>query len=95
MDNKNIQDIISNKKSNWLNKAKYNEENDLWLEKSAHIALKILMYLREHELSKNDLSIKLGIPINDVNKIVKGNENLSLEIICKIEVLLGISIIEI
>jgi len=90
-----IQEKISNKKSKWLDEAKYAEENEAWLEKSAQIALKILRHLRENKISQVELSRRLGVSAQYVSKIVKGRENLSLETICKIEAALEITLIEV
>jgi len=90
-----IQEKISNKKSEWLDEAKYAEENEAWLEKSAQIALKILRHLRENKISQVELSRRLGVSAQYVSKIVKGRENLSLETICKIEAALEIVLIEV
>lgn len=90
-----LQKKISSKKSNWLDDAIFAEENEAWLEKSSQIAIKILRYLRSNKISQVELSKKLGVSAQYVNKIVKGKENLSLETICKIESALEVSLIEV
>lgn len=86
---------ISDKKSKWIDDAKYYEENEAWLEKSARIALKILRHLRINKISQIQLAENLSVSPQYISKILKGNENLSLETICKIEKALGINIIEV
>ncbi len=90
-----LQGKISSKKSKWLDDAKYSEENEAWLERSAQIALKILRHLRANKISQIKLAESLLVSPQYVSKIVKGKENLSLETISKIEKALGISLIEV
>lgn len=90
-----LQGKISDKKSKWLDDARYYEENEAWLEKSAQIALKILRHLRTNKISQLQLAESLLVSPQYVSKIVKGKENLSLETICKIEKALGMNLIEV
>ncbi|MBA7572223.1 hypothetical protein ES708_13999 [subsurface metagenome] len=90
-----LQSIISEKPSSWQDHLDWVNKNKAWLDKSAKIALKILRTLREHSISQKELADKLGVSPQYINKAVKGNENLSLETITKIEGVLGISLISI
>jgi len=92
---KKLQEKISGKKSKWLEDAKFEEENEAWLDKSAQIAIKILRYLRANKISQLELSKRLLVSPQYVSKIMKGKENLSLETICKIEEALGVTLIEV
>lgn len=92
---KSIKNLISEKPSGWLEKAKWREENKPWLDKSAKIALSILLELDARNLTQKDLAAKMGVSPQQVNKIVKGEENLTLETVSKIETLLGVSLIEV
>lgn len=80
--------------SNWLQKAKQRKINEAWLKKSQDIALKILLELKEKDLTQSELAITLDVTPQYVNRIVKGLENLTLETICKIEVALGVELIK-
>ncbi len=97
--NEKLKNLITEEPSAWLEKAKWNQENLEWLDKSARIAIKILREIRtqkgENGMSQKKLAEILNVSPQYVNKIVKGQENLSLETICKIEKVLGISLIEI
>ncbi|MCH4896102.1 XRE family transcriptional regulator [Marinilabiliaceae bacterium JC040] len=88
-------EIISDRKSNWLEYAKFQQENANWLEKSAKIAIVILRHLRKNNISQIELAKRLNVSAQYVNKILKGRENLSLETISKLESALNIDLIEI
>ena len=91
----NFEKLVSDEKSGWLEKALWREENEAWLEKSALIAIKILRGIKDQGTNQKELAEKMGVSAQYVNKIVKGNENLSLETISKLEAALGIQLIEI
>lgn len=79
--------------SGWLEKAKKREVNKEWLAKSAKIAIKIVRELRAKKLTQKWLADELEVSPQYINKIVKGQENLSLETICKLENAIGIKLI--
>lgn len=97
--NEKLKNLISDEPSHWLEKAKWRRENRDWLNKSAKIAIKILREIRAQKdkngMSQKKLAELLDVTPQYINKIVKGQENLSLETICKIERVLGISLIEV
>ncbi len=92
---KKLSEIASDEKSGWLEKAKKREANRDWLKNSAKIAIKILRELRSKNLTQIWLAEKLDVTPQYVNKIIKGQENLSLETISKIEKVLGVKLISI
>jgi plasmid maintenance system antidote protein VapI len=81
--------------SDFLAHLKYRRENRAWLRKSGIIALKVLRALRAQGLSQKDLAEKMGVSPQQVSKVVKGQENLTLETIAKLELALGIRIIDV
>jgi len=85
--------ISSSEPSKWSDDAEYRINNELWLDNSFKIALKILKTLKDIKMTKDELAKKSGIDIKEINKIVKGKENLTLETICKIENALDIDIV--
>jgi transcriptional regulator with XRE-family HTH domain len=87
--------LVSNKPSNFLSKFAEYKENQKWLDKSSEIAVNILEALKDKNLSQKDLAKKLEISAQQVSKIVKGQQNLTLETICKIETALEMSLMEI
>lgn len=91
--NKKLSALASGKPSDWKAKAKYRRDNRDWLKKSAAIAVKVLDALKEQELTQKDLAERMGVSPQQVNKIVRGQENLTLQTIIKLELILGIHII--
>jgi DNA-binding Xre family transcriptional regulator len=77
------------------------EENKEWLDRSANIAIKILSTLRHNRKenrfpnTQKDLAELMNITPQQVNKMVKGTENLTLETISRIEKALDIQLIDI
>jgi len=91
----NFEKLVSPEKSGWLEKAKWRQENQAWLEKSALIAIKILRALSDQKCSQKELAEKMDVSAQYINKIVKGSENLSLETISKLEKALSITLIDV
>jgi len=81
--------------SNWRENNTFREENKEWLRKSAKIAIKITRELRAKKITQISLAKKLNVSPQQVNKILKGRENLTLETVSKIEIALGIELISI
>lgn len=90
-----LKKYISRGPSDWMEQADYYEVNRDWLDKSAMIAIKILSTLRSLSLTQKALAESIGVTPQYINRVVKGQENLSLETICKIERSLGINLIEV
>ncbi|MEI9918555.1 MAG: helix-turn-helix transcriptional regulator [Bacteroidota bacterium] len=79
----------------WINRPDYKTENQEWILKSVQIAVSILDALEEKKMTQSDLADKLGVSRQQVNKIVNGHENLTLQTISKIEEVLGVKLIEV
>ncbi len=92
---KKIAEVAEKDKSKWLEKAKYRRENRNWLLKSKRIALRVLGVLKERGMQQKELAEQLGVSPQQVSKIVKGKENLTLETISKLESVLEINLIEV
>lgn len=90
-----FEDLISKEHSSWIDEAEKRNSNKEWLNRSFLIAMKILRTLRGKELKQAWLANELQISPQQVSKIVKGSENLTLETISKIEAVLGITLIEV
>ena len=73
------------KKSSWYEDAVFRENNNYWIKHSNRIAVKILRYLRENNITKEELSHNTQIPLETLNKMVKGKYNYSIEEIGRIE----------
>lgn len=77
----------------WIEEAKGKKENRDWQKHSQKIAIKVLMALREKELKQKQLAKTIGVSPQQINKIVKGKENLTLVTIAKLENALNIDLI--
>lgn len=87
--------ITSSESSKWMEDAKWRKVNKAWLKKSQSIALRVLRTLREKGMQQKDLAIALGVSNQQISKIVKGKENLTLDTISKLEQALGVTLVEI
>ncbi|WKK85584.1 helix-turn-helix transcriptional regulator [Marivirga arenosa] len=81
------------KPSNWKEKLNYQLENEAWLDKSADISFSVLEVLDDLGESQAWLAEQLGLSKQYVSQIVKGNENLSLSTIFKLQEVLGIRLL--
>lgn len=92
--------LVSDKKSGWLDKAKYRQENQDWLDISFGIAIKILSTLRTNKKkglspkNQNELAIALDCTPQYISKLLKGTEKLNIETISKIQKALAVKIID-
>jgi ribosome-binding protein aMBF1 (putative translation factor) len=86
--------LVSDQPSDWKAKAKYRRDNRDWLKKSAAIAVRVLDALKAQNLSQKELAERMSISPQQISKIAKGEENLTLETISNLEIALGIQIID-
>ena len=70
-------------------KAHYRRENREWIRMSQDIALSVHYYLRKSGMSQKDLAEKMAVSAAYIGKLLKGNENLTLETICKLQNAIG------
>jgi transcriptional regulator with XRE-family HTH domain len=90
-----IEKLVSDKKSGWLQKAEWRRANQVWLDISAKIAVKVLRTIRAKNITQLQLAELMSVSPQQVNKIVKGQENLTLETISKLETALNIALVEV
>lgn len=88
--NEILKRLTESEDSGFLERARSRKSNALWLRKSAQIAVRVLGRLKELNMSQKDLAVALGVAPQYVSKVVKGQENLTLETICKLESILDI-----
>lgn len=91
----NFQKLVSDEQSSWLDKFLYYKANKSWLDKSAMVAINVLEALKAKGWSQKDLAQKMKVSAQQVNKILKGQQNLTFETISKLETALQISLVEI
>lgn len=90
-----VQSLVSKETSGWREKAEYRKANRGWLKRSAEIAVRILTELRSKGISQAELARMMDVTPQHITKLVKGQENLTLETIGKIESVLNISLISV
>ena len=86
---------IEDDNGSWIEKARYRRENRGWLRKSQRIAVRVLSVLDEKGMQQKDLAEALEVSPQQVSKIVKGKQNLTLETISKLEAVLGVKLFEV
>ena len=80
--------------SNYLQNAKFRIENKKWLSYSSNISLRVLAALEENEqMTQKALAEIIGVSPQYINKVLKGQENLSLQTIAKLSDALNIELI--
>ena len=77
----------------WLQEAEWRRENRAWLRHSQHIAVRVLLFMKEEQLTQNAMAERLGCTQQYVSKILKGKENMSLETLTKLEQAMGVQLI--
>lgn len=87
--------------SEWLEKAKWRQENEEWLNISFSIAVRIGSTLSANKKaniyprSQVELAEVMGCSAQYVSKLLKGEEKLQIDTICKVGSILGIKLIEV
>ena len=79
----------------WKEREDYKKANRSWLKKSVDVALCVLDVLDKKKMSQSELAEKLKVSRQQVSKILKGQENLTLETITKLESVLGMELVEV
>lgn len=85
--------LVSDKKSNLANELEDRVKNQGWKKESKVIAFKVLKALKENGLKQCDLAERMSVTPQQVSKIVKGQENLTLATITRLEDILNIKIL--
>ena len=73
--------------------SKWSRKNIGWISYSRNIAIKVAMAMNEQNLTQRQLAERMNCSPQYVSRLLKGEENLSLETICKLEVALNICIL--
>ena len=82
---KKLEQHMSAPPSKWREKAEFRLANKSWLRYSQYVAMLMLDKMDEVGLNQRGLAERMGCSQQYVSKILKGQENLSIETICKIE----------
>lgn len=76
---------VKHAKSPWLEKALERKKNADWLRLSSRVAFNVLSLLRQRNMSKTELAERMEVTPQYVSKLVKGQENLTLSTIAKLQ----------
>ena len=79
--------------SKWREDAEWRRDNWSWLQHSQKIAVKVLVHMKQEGLTQKALAERMKCTQQYVSKILKGKENMSLDILSKLEAALGIRLI--
>ena len=85
--------LVSNEKSDTLERIRERIKNRAMLRESQQIAIKVLMKLDELGWSQKDLAQKMGVSPQQITKIVSGKENLTIETQIKLQNILDIPVL--
>ena len=80
--------------SKWRERAEWRMQNKSWLPHFQRIAVKMLEKMDELSMTPKQLADLMGCSQQYVSKVLKGQENLSLETMSKIEDCMHISILQ-
>ena len=86
----------SDSPSNWRSEEqkRLNAKKQGWLQYSRKIAIKVALAMKRENISRQELAAKINCSIQYVEKLLKGEINLSLDEICELENALNVSILQ-
>jgi antitoxin component HigA of HigAB toxin-antitoxin module len=91
---KKLQELSGGHTSNWSKEADFRLKNHKWLRYSGKIARRILAVMEEKEgMTQKKLAELMNVSPQQISKILKGQENLTLETISKLSETLGVDLI--
>lgn len=73
--------------------SEFRKNNRKWLRKSSQIALSIMHQIDERGITKTELASMIGVSPSYIGKLLRGNENLTLETITKLEEVLEVELV--
>lgn len=79
--------------SRWREEAEWRRANASWLRHSQMIAVKVLLRMKQEHMTQKTLAERMNCTQQYVSKILKGNENMSLDTLTKLEDALNINLI--
>ncbi len=86
-----LEEHQSDTPSQFEEEARWRQENEIWLRMSRSVALTIVDYMQENQLSRAEMAKILNVSPQYLSRILSGTENFSLKSIAKIEAALGVS----
>lgn len=89
-----LEEHSSSKPSKWREKAEWRRTNRDWLRYSRKIAIVVALSLEKLNMSQKQLAELVGCSPQYVSRLLKGEENLTLETLCKLERALNVPIMQ-
>jgi ribosome-binding protein aMBF1 (putative translation factor) len=86
-----LEEHQSSTPSKFEEEARWRQENEIWLRMSRSVALTIVDYMQDHQLSRAEMAKQLNVSQQYLSRILSGTENFSIKSIAKIEATLGVS----
>ncbi len=80
--------------SRWREEAEWRQANWGWLRYSQYIAIRMMSRMEELHITQTALAERMNCSQQYISKVLKGQENLSLESIWRIESVLGIDLVK-
>ena len=90
---KRYKDLVTKNKVDTIKRIQFRIQNRDVIKESQNIALKVLMKLDELGWTQKNLAEKMEVSPQQVSKILKGNENMQLSTIVKLQNILDIKIL--
>ena len=87
-----LEQLQSSTPSRWREKAERRQQDKVWLRRSQGIAMRKLDKMEELHLNQTQLAERMGCSQQYVSKVLRGQENLSIETMAKIEQALSIQL---
>lgn len=89
-----LEEHQSNTPSKFEEEARWRQENEIWLRMSRSVALTIVDYMQEKNLSRTEMAKTLQVSPQYLSRILSGTENFSIKSVARIEATLGVSCLE-
>ena len=80
--------------SRWREDAQWRRDNEYWLKYSRYITLQVMRAMDEQSVTQVELAKRMGCTQQYVSNLLKGNSNMTLETIARLENALNIDLIK-
>lgn len=84
-----LAEIAKPRSENAKKMARMRKENREWLRMSQEIALSLHCYLRKMKMTQKDLAERMEVSPTYIGRLLKGQENLTLDTICRLQKVTG------
>lgn len=92
---KRLKELAQTGSDSWKKDFEWEQENRYWIKHSQKIALRILRELRHRNMTQQEFASLMGVSKQQIGKVLKGRENLSLMTITKMAETLQVDILHI